>query len=265
MTFTLLLLTACSGGRHELFDALDLDRPDLAAVREALAHNDIAAADAALAHHLRTRSTAWTLDEIEVPAPGEEADQLIAQAERTAAGEIDLVGVPHAFPGGDIDWSANPTRDTEDVPFSRQWGNHRNRTRFWRPLASAYLLTGDLALLHDSNGALLQRHLKDGALTVVLVNNDGGGIFELLPVSRYDPPFETYFAAPQSIDYSKWCAGYGIAFERIESWEHLESSLKKKPPGGIRLIEIRTDRKADAAKRKHWFREICAELDSLFA
>jgi 2-succinyl-5-enolpyruvyl-6-hydroxy-3-cyclohexene-1-carboxylate synthase len=55
--------------------------------------------------------------------------------------------------------------------------------------APAVLLTGDLALLHDTNGFLLRPKLK-GSLTVVLINNRGGGIFGHLPVAQFEPPFE---------------------------------------------------------------------------
>ncbi len=54
------------------------------------------------------------------------------------------------------------------------------------------LLTGDLALLHDTNGFLLRPKLR-GSLTVVLINNRGGGIFEHLPVAQFEPPFEEVF------------------------------------------------------------------------
>lgn len=58
------------------------------------------------------------------------------------------------------------------------------------------LLTGDLALLHDTNGWLNLPRLR-GHLTVVLINNQGGGIFELLPIAEFNPPFEDFFATPK--------------------------------------------------------------------
>ncbi len=63
------------------------------------------------------------------------------------------------------------------------------------------LYTGDLALLHDQNALLAARELPPGAsLTIVCINNDGGGIFEHLPISKFDPPFERFFATPQNKD-----------------------------------------------------------------
>jgi 2-succinyl-5-enolpyruvyl-6-hydroxy-3-cyclohexene-1-carboxylate synthase len=85
------------------------------------------------------------------------------------------------------------------------------------------LLTGDLALLHDTNGFLLRPQFA-GHLTIVLINNNGGGIFEMLPIARFDPPFETYFATPQAIDFAQLCATYGVAYERITDWVTLPNA-----------------------------------------
>ena len=75
--------------------------------------------------------------------------------------------------------------------------------------APVTLLTGDLAFLHDSNGLLLRARLK-GSLTVVLINNRGGGIFEHLPVASFDPPFEEFFATPQDVDFATLCAAHAV-------------------------------------------------------
>lgn len=110
------------------------------------------------------------------------------------------------------------------------------------------LLTGDLALLHDTNGFLISPRLS-GHLTIVLINNHGGGIFERLPIHQFDPPFEDFFATPQTVDFEQLCQTYGVEYERIHSWEHLRRSLHSLPSSGVRLLEIRSDRKADA----RWF------------
>lgn len=113
------------------------------------------------------------------------------------------------------------------------------------------LLTGDLALLHDTNGFLLARELR-GSLTIVVVNNDGGGIFGHLPVAQFEPPFERFFATPQGIDFAQLSAAYGVKHTRVRDWRHFERLLARLPRG-VRLIELRTDRKRDAAFRKALF------------
>ncbi|NET02987.1 MAG: 2-succinyl-5-enolpyruvyl-6-hydroxy-3-cyclohexene-1-carboxylic-acid synthase [Sphaerospermopsis sp. SIO1G1] len=114
---------------------------------------------------------------------------------------------------------------------------------------SSVILTGDLALLHDTNGLLIKNKLI-GHLTIVLINNNGGGIFEMLPVAKFDPPFEEFFATPQNIDFALLCATYGIEHKLISSWQDLLKSLKSLPNRGMRVLEIRTNRKRDAQWRK---------------
>ena len=109
---------------------------------------------------------------------------------------------------------------------------------------SAVLLTGDLAFLHDTNGCLINNHFQ-GHLTIILINNNGGGIFEILPIAQFDPPFEDYFATPQSINFEKLCATHKIAYQLIKNWQQLQQLINPLPQQGIRLLELQTNRKLD--------------------
>jgi 2-succinyl-5-enolpyruvyl-6-hydroxy-3-cyclohexene-1-carboxylate synthase len=111
------------------------------------------------------------------------------------------------------------------------------------------MLTGDLALLHDTNGFLIRKKFI-GHLTIVLINNNGGGIFEMLPIAQFEPPFEELFATPQDIDFAQLAATYGVEYQLITSWQDLEDKLNPLPNTGIRILEIRTNRKLDAKWRK---------------
>lgn len=117
----------------------------------------------------------------------------------------------------------------------------------------AVLLTGDLALLHDTNGLLLRAKLH-GSLTVVLINNRGGGIFEHLPVAQFEPPFEEYFATPQEVEFATLCAAHGVEHTLVRDWPHFVELVRRLPSQGIRVLELRTDRKRDAAQRKALFK-----------
>ncbi|MEL6382663.1 MAG: 2-succinyl-5-enolpyruvyl-6-hydroxy-3-cyclohexene-1-carboxylic-acid synthase [Cyanobacteria bacterium J06626_18] len=112
----------------------------------------------------------------------------------------------------------------------------------------AVLLTGDLALLHDSNG-FLNANQRDFHLTILLINNQGGGIFEMLPISQFDPPFETFFATPQTVDFGTLAAAHHIAHQCIRTWEELETTLSHMPSSGVRLLEMISDRKRDTQRR----------------
>ena len=118
--------------------------------------------------------------------------------------------------------------------------------------APSALLTGDLALLHDSNGFLLAPRFR-GSLTIVLVNNHGGGIFEHLPVAQFGQIFEEFFATPQEVDFARLCSAHSVAHVHVEDWAHFETLLSKPPAAGIRVLELRADRKRDAALRKDAF------------
>lgn len=123
-----------------------------------------------------------------------------------------------------------------------------------------FLLTGDLALLHDTNGALIARELR-GSLTILLVNNSGGGIFEMLPVAQFESVFEKHYGTDQQVDFSNWAKTYGVSHLVVEKWDDL-ATLLAKPERGVRILEFRTDRKRDAVLRKKWFREIADKLKS---
>ena len=124
--------------------------------------------------------------------------------------------------------------------------------------APCVLLTGDLALLHDSNGFLIAPKFR-GSLTVVLINNLGSGIFEHLPVAQFGAIFEEYFATPQEVDFARLCAAHGVGHVYVEDWHHFEALVSDLPAGGIRVLEVRADRKRDAAWRKEAFASAVAQ------
>lgn len=111
------------------------------------------------------------------------------------------------------------------------------------------LLTGDLAFLHDTNGLLNASKLA-GHLTVVLINNNGGGIFEMLPISQFEAVFEDYFITPQTVDIFKLCAAYGIEHKTITEIADFVESIQQLPKSGMRVLEIKCDRNQSVTQRK---------------
>lgn len=110
---------------------------------------------------------------------------------------------------------------------------------------STVMLTGDLALLHDINGFLINKYFQ-GHLTIIVINNNGGGIFEMLPIVNFEPPFEEYFATPQQVDFANICQTYNVEYQLIKTWDKLEHLLNDLPTKGIRVLELKTNRKNDA-------------------
>lgn len=121
---------------------------------------------------------------------------------------------------------------------------HRNRP--------AVLLTGDLAFLHDSNALLAQNHFH-GALTIVLIQNQGGGIFEHLPLAETEPGFEDFFATPQEIHMDRLCRAHRIPHQNPVTWENFVEAIRTPHTEGLRVIEIQTDRKADPPRLRDLF------------
>ncbi|MEH2454163.1 2-succinyl-5-enolpyruvyl-6-hydroxy-3-cyclohexene-1-carboxylic-acid synthase [Nostoc sp.] len=124
---------------------------------------------------------------------------------------------------------------------------------------SSVMLTGDLALLHDTNGFLIRNKFV-GHLTIVLINNNGGGIFEMLPIAKFDPPFEEFFGTPQDIDFAQLCATYNVQHELIISWQQLQQRLNPLPATVIRVLELRTNRKTDAKWRQDNLKKFAADI-----
>jgi 2-succinyl-5-enolpyruvyl-6-hydroxy-3-cyclohexene-1-carboxylate synthase len=112
------------------------------------------------------------------------------------------------------------------------------------------LLTGDLALLHDSNGWLLAS-AQGPPLLVLLIDNGGGGIFEQLPVPVASADqFDQLFAMPQAADHLALAAAHGVPGRPVACLEDLAEALDWGwAQGRPALLRVRTDRGRDAALR----------------
>jgi 2-succinyl-5-enolpyruvyl-6-hydroxy-3-cyclohexene-1-carboxylate synthase len=115
------------------------------------------------------------------------------------------------------------------------------------------LLAGDVALAYDL-GALASAGRLGLALTIVLLNNDGGGIFHFLPVARERDAFEEHVATPHGLDFARAAALYDCDYVRADDPAALRAAVDAGlEGGGVSLIEVRTDREANvAAHRRVW-------------
>ena len=105
------------------------------------------------------------------------------------------------------------------------------------------LVTGDLAYYHDMNGlAALERCEVEA--TIVLINNDGGGIFHMLPIESYDPPFTSQFVTPHGLDFEPTGDLYGFSFARVAGGDReafREAYAEATASEGSHVIEVGTD------------------------
>jgi 2-succinyl-5-enolpyruvyl-6-hydroxy-3-cyclohexene-1-carboxylate synthase len=108
-------------------------------------------------------------------------------------------------------------------------------------------LIGDVALLHDIGGLLAARRLGL-KLTILVLNNDGGGIFHFLPVAGELDAFEEHVATPHGLDFAKVAALYGLRYERPSTVHELGSALQEalRAPEST-IVEVRTDRSENLA------------------
>jgi 2-succinyl-5-enolpyruvyl-6-hydroxy-3-cyclohexene-1-carboxylate synthase len=124
------------------------------------------------------------------------------------------------------------------------------------------LLTGDLAFAHDLGGLLAARRHELRA-TIVVLNNDGGGIFSFLPIAEYGDSvdFEANFRTPLGLDFEPAAATFGVKFTRVDSWEHFRSALKEGIGGReTAIIEVPIDRDRSVAHHRAVERAVCAAL-----
>ncbi len=118
---------------------------------------------------------------------------------------------------------------------------------------STALITGDLAFYHDLNSLYLcNRNAKP--IVLVVINNDGGGIFEMLPIAEERIDFEKYFKTPVRFNYEHAVKAFGLKYCRVSSWADLKSQFNK----AIKLktstvIEIKSSSKQSLSlRRKFW-------------
>ncbi|HEX5145726.1 MAG TPA: thiamine pyrophosphate-binding protein, partial [Conexibacter sp.] len=118
------------------------------------------------------------------------------------------------------------------------------------------LHVGDVALAYDLGALLSARRLGVG-LTIVLLNNDGGGIFEFLPVAREQDHFEHHVATPHGLDFAQAATLYGARHVHVRDVAalraELAAGLAASAGGAVTIVEVRTDRRANVAlHRRAW-------------
>ena len=122
------------------------------------------------------------------------------------------------------------------------------------------LLIGDVALAHDIGGLLAARRLGL-ALTIVLLDNDGGGIFEFLPIAAARDVFEEHVATPHGLDFAHAAALYGCAYAGVEDRAGLRAALTAAlGSDGTTIIRVASERAANVALHRALQAAVAAAL-----
>ena len=128
-----------------------------------------------------------------------------------------------------------------------------------RPVA---LLIGDLAFLHDANGLLALRD-RSANLTIVVIDNRGGGIFSFLPQRSALPAerFEQLFGTPSDTDPAAIAAAHGIDVTIVDTIDELRAEVARSTArSGARVLVVRSDRDANVAAHDALHRAVSAAL-----
>lgn len=129
------------------------------------------------------------------------------------------------------------------------------------------LLTGDIAFAHDLGGLAAAREaassLRSMDLTVVVLNDGGGGIFEYLPLDSLRPQtFERYFLVRPDLDMGAACAAFGVQHSLVTDLAGLTRVVSRHQGGAsVRVAEVPVDRAANTGMHRRYWAEVAAALE----
>ncbi|MBK3496114.1 2-succinyl-5-enolpyruvyl-6-hydroxy-3-cyclohexene-1-carboxylic-acid synthase [Viridibacillus sp. YIM B01967] len=124
-----------------------------------------------------------------------------------------------------------------------------------------YLLIGDLSFLHDVNGLIATRYQACN-MTIVVMNNDGGGIFSYLAQAKEEAHYEELFGTPSGLEFKDIAQMYGAEYKAVEAKEDFTKVLQAPKEKPLRLIEVFTDRQKNVATHRKLWSAIGEELDA---
>lgn len=127
-----------------------------------------------------------------------------------------------------------------------------------------YAIFGDITFYHDMNGLLAVRRNNVSA-TFVVVNNNGGGVFDRLPIRDFEPYHTEQFLTPHGLTFEHAAAMYGLEYAVAGDFASLDAALDQyMKPGISAIIEVQTDIKRDEARRKGIVKAVQDELRKQF-
>ncbi|ESU31008.1 hypothetical protein G3A_19010 [Bacillus sp. 17376] len=126
-----------------------------------------------------------------------------------------------------------------------------------------YLVLGDLTFYHDLNG-LLASKLYNIDINILLINNNGGGIFSFLPQAKEPKHFEKLFGTPLDLDFHHVVEMYNGKYDLIQDWEQFsETFAKNQEVGGLKVMEIRTTRDSNLKEHRDLWNSVSREITTM--
>jgi 2-succinyl-5-enolpyruvyl-6-hydroxy-3-cyclohexene-1-carboxylate synthase len=214
---------------------------------------------------LRIGETARTairlyLERLDIPFEGkvfaELASLLPDNAVLYAGNSMPVRDLDTFYPGGErsIRFMANRGANGIDGVLSSALGAGVHATG---PLV---LAVGDLSFYHDSNG-LLGGKLHRLRATVILLNNNGGGIFSFLPQAAHPEHFEELFGTPHGLDFSRLAAAYDAGFSRVAAGKDFRSLTQHAlNADGINIVEVPTERASNVRLHREVWQTVASAI-----
>lgn len=112
-----------------------------------------------------------------------------------------------------------------------------------------YLLIGDLAFLHDANAFIASRY-QECDLTIVVLNNDGGGIFSYLPQAKIEAHYEQLFGTPTALTFEQVANMYNMDYVKVTSKEQFLATITTEKQNPLKLIEVFTNREENVKEHR---------------
>lgn len=122
------------------------------------------------------------------------------------------------------------------------------------------LVIGDLSFYHDLNG-LLAAKLHRLNVTIIVINNNGGGIFSFLPQAKHKKHFETLFGTPTDLQFEHVVRMYDGDYQNVTAWEEFRYYVKRSTESeGLHVIELRTSREENVVKHRFLWDRVSQEI-----
>ena len=139
---------------------------------------------------------------------------------------------------GAVNGGLTPGPPGREYSTPQMWGGEKDIHDLSRSAGTEYgmtLVLGDLAFLHDLNSLLAVRHYG-ARLTIVVINNDGGGIFQRLPVADFEPLYTQLFRTPHGLHFESAARLFELTYAHVDSYASLRQAFQASPRPAI--IEV---------------------------
>jgi 2-succinyl-5-enolpyruvyl-6-hydroxy-3-cyclohexene-1-carboxylate synthase len=125
-----------------------------------------------------------------------------------------------------------------------------------------YLVLGDLTFFHDLNGMIAAK-LYGLDIRIIVINNNGGGIFSFLPQSQHPKNFELLFGTPLNLEFEHAVAMFSGNYTKVKDWEHLRELMNLSTEvKGLNVYEVVTNRDSNLTQHREFWRVVSQEISN---